>query len=584
MKATNSVILFLLLSLVIGISCHKSDSNGPNNKPIEYVNASVTGRVTDDNNQPVQGAVVKAGSTTANTDLNGNFLLENVHLDKNAGFVKVEKDGFFLGSRTVVVNTGAPNYVTIQLIKKTVAGTITAGNGGNVNIATGGSINFTSNSIINTATNSAYSGTVSVSAFFINPAAPNIKEIMPGTLRGINAASQETGLQSFGMMAVELNGSAGEKLQLATGKSAAITFPIPTGLQAQAPATIPLWRFNDTTGLWVEEGTATKQGNNYVGNVGHFSFWNCDYPYGVVDFKAIIKDQNGKVIPSRVAIKIVGDTISPMGDGYTDNTGLVSGKIPANKALILNVYSQCNSLLYTQNIGPFATTADLGTITINYTGVRPVDINGNVINCAGTPVTNGFVDVLVEGIHTRGNIVSGGFDVNFTRCSNTPTTAVLTAYDLGNNQIGNPVNLTLTKDTTNAGVLNACGSTVNEFMNVSFYNTNYNYIPPADTVTLGPQGSPNWYVISANRRGPGIYNYFSFMATGTGPAPADNFILIYPTYGLMMIKKSPVTVNITEFGPIGSYVAGNLSTTLKDSFQQTVTVPVNINFRVKRNN
>jgi hypothetical protein len=306
----------------------------------------------------------------------------------------------------------------------------------------------------------------------------------------------------------------------------------------------------------------------------------------VVDFKAIIKDQTGKVIPSRVIIKIVGDTVSPMGDGYTDNTGLVSGKIPANKALQLNIYSsQCNTLISSQNIGPFATTADLGTITINYTGARPVDILGNVINCTGTAVTNGFVDVLVEGTHTRGKIFAGGgFDVNFSRCSNTPTTAVITAYDLGNNQIGTAVNITLTKDTTNAGIISACGSMVNEFMNVNFYNTDYNYVSPADTITLAPQGSPNWYMISANKKGSGIYNLFSFMATGTGSAPVDYFLLIYPTYGLTMLKKSPVTVNITEFGPIGSYVAGNLSTTLKDSFQQTVTIPVNINFRVKRNN
>ncbi|MER3463504.1 MAG: hypothetical protein C4329_02890, partial [Chitinophagaceae bacterium] len=32
---------------------------------------------------------------------------------------------------------------------------------------------------------------------------------------------------------------------------------------------------DETSGIWKEESTATKQGNVYVGDVKHFSFWNC---------------------------------------------------------------------------------------------------------------------------------------------------------------------------------------------------------------------------------------------------------------------------------------------------------------------
>src|ERR1044072_6316205 len=100
-------ILFLsiLAAIIVVISCKKSDhpSDDNSNKPIEYVSATISGRVLDNNKQPVNGAVVKAGSQTATTDLNGNFRITNVSLDKNAGFIKVEKDGFFQGSRTIVV-------------------------------------------------------------------------------------------------------------------------------------------------------------------------------------------------------------------------------------------------------------------------------------------------------------------------------------------------------------------------------------------------------------------------------------------------------------------------------------------------
>src|ERR1043165_4336937 len=93
-----------IVALLIVFSCQKSDNNtpNPNNTPVEYITASISGRVLDNNNQPVNGAVITAGTASTTTDLNGNFSISNVSLNKDAGFVKVAKDGFFNGSRTIV--------------------------------------------------------------------------------------------------------------------------------------------------------------------------------------------------------------------------------------------------------------------------------------------------------------------------------------------------------------------------------------------------------------------------------------------------------------------------------------------------
>jgi hypothetical protein len=591
MKSRLTLALVALATIVaITFSCQKSnhedpDPNNPNNPNtpvIEYVTAAVSGRIVDEKNQPVNTASVKVGASTATTDINGNFTITNVSLNKNAGLVKVEKDGFFPGSRTIVVNAGATNTVTIQLIPKKVAGTINTG-GGSVTVPNGGTIAFTGNSFTNTGNNSAYTGTVSVSAFFINPEAGNFKEIMPGALRGINASNEETGLQSFGMMAVELNGAGGEKLQLSTGKTATITFPIPTSLQATAPATIPLWSFNDSSGLWKEEGTATKQGNNYVGTVGHFSFWNCDYPYGVVDFKAIIKDQNGNALyPAQVVLKVSSDTTTIFGYGSTDNTGFVGGKIPINKPLTMNVYNKCNTLLYTKNIGPFSTTADAGTITVSNTNAAQLTITGTAINCNAAPVTNGFVDVLLEGVHNRALVTSNGsFSISFTRCNPVTATAVLTAYDYATNQNGTTTNLSVSSGTANAGQLTACGNTIAEFTNYTVNNVQYNFAKPADTMTLSKSAGSS-YTLYTNRKNSNSsdFAYMSFTASATGTAPLNSVFINTSTAGYYSTGAS--TLNITEFGAVGTgYLAGNFSTTLQDTITKQ-TVPVNYTFRIKR--
>ncbi len=422
----------VVLVLLIIVSCQKSN-NGPDapNNEKEMVTASISGRVLDENKQPVSGAVVKAGSLTATTDLNGKFRINNASLDKNAGFIKVEKDGFFQGSRTIIVNEGAVNYISLQLIKRVVSGTVSGSTGGNITVQGGGSIVFTGNSFVNTAGNGAYTGSVSVSTFLLNPTASNFNEIMPGTLRGITTGNDETGLQSFGMMAVERTGAGGEKLQLAAGKTATLTFPIPAELLGNAPATIPLWSFNDTTGLWKEEGTATKQGNNYVGTVGHFSFWNCDVPVNFIHFKAIVKDQSGKPFASaRVVIQVTDDKYNANGSGYTDSTGWVGGYIPKGKSLQIKIYNNCNAVVFTKDIGPFSAAADLGTLTVDNPVAGSVTFSGTVNNCSTTPVTNGYVDIYLDSMHTHAAVTNGSFNITITRCNNAPTTASVTAYDL----------------------------------------------------------------------------------------------------------------------------------------------------------
>ena len=99
-------------------------------------------------------------------------------------------------------------------------------------------------------------------------------------------------LASYGMIAVELESTAGEKLQIATGNSATLTMPIPSSIQSSAPATIALWSVNEQTGIWKEEGTATRSGSNYVGTVSHFSFWNCDISIPAVNLSMTIKDEH----------------------------------------------------------------------------------------------------------------------------------------------------------------------------------------------------------------------------------------------------------------------------------------------------
>jgi hypothetical protein len=569
----------LLAILIFAGNCRKAELSLEGGGSQSTITFSISGRVLDKSNVPVSGAEVKAGGIATTTDVNGNFTLDNVSAKKDAAFVKVEKSGFFTGSRTFVAHARVVNYVDIKLINKEVAGNFSASGGGSVTLPAGGSITFQPNGIAD-ANGAAYSGTVAVSAFFIDPTVQGFTSIMPGDLRGITSSNEERGLESFGMMAVELNASGGQKLQLASGKKATIKFPIPAALVSQAPATIPLWYFDEADGMWKEEGSATKQGNEYIGEVSHFSFWNCDAPFQLVNFEAIVKDQNGNpVVNAEVIIKKISD--GSQGCGRTDDAGKVSGKIPANEALQIRIKDRCQNVLHNQNIGPFSSNANLGTITVNVNPTTTLTITGTAVSCTNTPVTNGYVHVLLDGLAYRAPVNNGNFSVTIQRCVSTAANAAVSVTDIGSNQQSASSTFNVTSGTVNAGQVSACGTTISNYINYTIDATQTVLTHPQDSLRITTFSTQQVTTIEGSTRSQ-PYDYISFSFPGSAPGTYELQSLYAVRNSTTLIKSGAINVNITEFGTgSGSYIAGNFTGNMRDSMS-TALHPITCNFRVKR--
>lgn len=585
MKSTRLLAAAGLSAVLIYSGCQKSahlDSSAGPYTP-QMTTATISGRVTDENKLPVSGAIVKAGTGADTTDVNGQFIIKNVSVDKNAGAVKVEKDSFFTGVKTIVVDAGKDNNVSVKLLRKTVAGTFTAANGGKVTMSSSGaSFTFQANAVVNAATNAAYTGTVTTSAYFFNPAASDFEEIIPGALRGIDSANRETGLQSFSMLAVELSGANGEKLQLASGKPASIVFPIPAALRAQAPATIPLWYLDETVGLWKQEGTAVREGNNYIGSVKHFSYWNCDAPYQLVDFSATVKTQQGVALAGgKVVIKATGtDSTVVFGSGDINESGYTGGKIPAGRTLKMVIYDKCGNILSNQNIGPFTAATDMGTVTVNYAGVA-VTFTGTVVNCNGAVVTNGYVTVNLDGLYYRADVVNGAFVLVVNRCVNTSTNASFTAYDVAALQGGTAVSVAVSGSTVTVGQLTACGTSMNQYIDytVDTSKVSLNNLSDSLTTYIRINGTDTVTNIYGMRKDGSNYFMFSFNGgSKIGTKTLQYATISYKNSYLYSNSANPLTLNVTEYG---SYISGNFSGNIKDS-GTNVTYPLTCNFRVKK--
>jgi len=585
--AQTTYTLLLLISIV-NYTCNKSpQEKPPATDPLsEKVTASISGRVTDENGKPVNNASVQSGGSGTTTDINGFFRFNNIQLAKNAGFVIAEKSGYFNGCRTIFTNAAVVNNVEIQLIPKTNRGNFSANAGGAVSIQNGSSVNFPAGGIVNSSTNAAYSGNVSVFGAYLDPTDPKLSSIMPGNLTGLTTNNEQTLLQTFGMVAVELEGASGEKLNLASGKTATITMPIPSALSSNAPATIKLWFFDETKGLWKEEGSANKQGSNYVGAVSHFSFWNCDVPGNFIGLRMTLKDQNGQPAAGyRVQLKDIFYNSSAY--AITDSAGVASGAVRPGTNFQLDVYNKCNTLLSSQTIGPFTTNTDLGVITITAPTPANITISGTAKDCNLAPVANGYTDVILDGLIYRTAITNGNYSITINRCSGASATAQVIATDVNANQQSASTSLTVTSGSYGNTNLIACGISTLQYINYTIAGNVQNFVSPADSFftsrqnpTTSIQAYPKVFTDSAS------WQYTSFGFDGiTAPGTytlTPSSLIVTKGFHLQYNDAGPMTVTITEFGSTGQYISGSFSGTMRE-FYTNATASGSCNFRVRRN-
>lgn len=551
---------------------------------------AVRGMVIDENNQPVEGASVTSGSSTATTDRYGVFFFNNINLSKANGYVKVIKPGYFNGIRTFISTAGRIHNVRIRLLPKVNSGSFTGATGGTISLSGGGKLVMPANAVTD-ASGSAYTGAVDVAMTWIDPTDQNLPEIVPGDLRGISTTGAERGLETYGMLGVEMTGPGGQLLKIATGKTAELTFPIPTALSGTAPASIDLWHFDEATGRWKQEGTAVKSGSNYIAQVSHFSFWNCDAPFLLINLCMTIVNAGTSQPMNNVQVRIKRSNGS-YGAGWTNAEGNLCGKVPKDEALTLQIMDQCNTVVYSQNIGPFTADASLGNIAVTLAAVNSLTISGTVTNCAGANVTNGAAVIYTGGAYSYTvPVVNGTFSHTIIRCNTGSLNFTVMGIDYSVQQQGNPVGGSGTTGTVNIGTVQACGTSSAQFVEILINGNPINFTAPPDFISSGDTGNTVGPIrISAYKpgSGPGGTNLTSsFNLSFTDPTGIPgNFpitscnIFASPDVSQQIVSPSPI-VTITTFGsPVTGFIAGNFA--MQMMFGAT---PKNVSgsFRVKRN-
>lgn len=563
------VLSALLIILTCMNACKKNDG-GPGTIPDIPVDdaptysASIRGVVVNENDQPVAGATVTSGSSTATTDNNGVFRFNNIQLSAANGSVKVSKNGYFTGVRSFKTISGRIHNIRLKLLPKTSAGNFLAASGGTVSLASGGKLVIPAGAISD-GNGNPYSGTVDVAMTWINPTSPDLPDIIMGDLRGITTDGIERGLQTFGMLGVELKGGTGQSLNLSAGKTAELTFPIPTALQGNAPATIDLWHFDEATARWKQEGAATKSGSNYIGTVSHFSFWNCDAPFPLAYVCMKLFKSPGNEPLNNVSVRIRKVSDNSAGYGFTDSLGNICGAVPKNEPLVLEVLGPCYNAVASQNIGPFSDNADIGDIAMTIEPSNYITINGKLTDCNNVNVSNGAVYIsMPRGYSYSAPISNGDFSISVLNCNSGNVEITATGVNYATLQQGQPIVTSTSTGSLNLGTIQACGTTAEEYLQLSVDGSPINYIVPADSLVAYSSGGSGGYAFSTNlwairRTNSNSFNLDFNNNAAPGIYPVTNcFIQAGGSIGTsqQIVTASPV-VTITSFAAYPGFIQGS---------------------------
>ncbi|MFN0174317.1 MAG: carboxypeptidase-like regulatory domain-containing protein [Saprospiraceae bacterium] len=548
--------LALFLSIFF-VACHEEDpfENG------KMADVSFVGRVIDENGDALEGAHVKAGKESTVTDVDGIFRLQSVRLPAGHAMVSVSKAGYFEISRPYIVEDDALQTITIQLLEKNQVGSLIATAGGLINVPGGPSLNFPANAVTD-ANGNAYSGTVRVFARYLDPSDRNLGLFIPGDMTAETTSNEEVFLATYGMVGVEIESTNGQKLKIASGQEVELRMPILASQLASAPSTIQLWHYDLEDGHWHEEGSAQKVGNEYVGKVTHFSFWNCDAPFPLIQLHGKIYLGNTEQPLANAIVRITMLSTGASSFGYTNENGCFGGCIPKDEALTLEVVGpvECGSpVLYTQNIGPFSAETTLAPIMIPLSQISSVKIIGQLQNCTGQSVANGYVKVeLADSKHYLFPGANGQFEYTLLGCGSSALTGELTGYDLTNLLESSPTAFSTPPNTVNIGSLVVC-SALSEFIQYTLDGQSFTKVDPFG----GKDGTITFVASQQDSSQTNPYLQMSFANNGQ----VGTFPLLSLSVNQLAVDfqaSNTLTTTMTSYGNPGGLMIGTFGGNFQD--------------------
>lgn len=355
----------------------------------------LTGRVVNATNATaLAGVVVAAGGRSTTTDAAGAFSLSGLAVSPRLSVV------FSISThaetvRVVGIDAGRSTDVQARLLPVGSSVSLPVDTGGTATVPGSPARLVLGANALQRADGSLPTGNVSVRLTPISPAVDS--SLMPGDFTTL-ASGVVTPIESFGALAVDVRDSSGVALSLRAGQTVALRVPV-ASRSAVAPGSIPLFFFDNASGRWVQEGTATlivvAGSRAFEGSITRLGTWNADRVFDTVRVSGCVADALGVRQPGAL-VTSDGVDYSGTSRAVADSTGNFSIALRRDSAATLTARAGAN-LSNTVRVNTGSSDSSLGAclafgqagggVTMKLTwGFSPSDLDSYLFTPSGTRI------------------------------------------------------------------------------------------------------------------------------------------------------------------------------------------------------
>jgi hypothetical protein len=275
---------------------------------------------------PVSGAAVRFLSTTLTTDSQGNFSQATSPAISRL-VVEADAAGF---ERLYGVTEVLGTVPSVSILRLTPFGVTSA-----VTVASGGTVSDTASAALLTVPANALlaaGGGAAPATVDIRLTATNVGSDS-NLLSGDYTDSSGVPVQSFGAVTI----TPSVDLDVVSGQQLALQIPLSTR-SAVAPASAGVYYFDNSSGRWVQDGTATLVGgtpSHYQASVTRFGQWMVGAAIGsAVSVTGCVEDDTGAPAAN---VRMAGDGVnySSINSATTNGSGQFTVLAAPNSTLVL---------------------------------------------------------------------------------------------------------------------------------------------------------------------------------------------------------------------------------------------------------
>ena len=297
-----------------------------------------SGTVTETDGVPISAAEVTVNGQAAMTNAQGYFFIQ-LPAESNRYLLNIRKNGYALFSRVRFTEVVGGKF---SLVK---ASSFALGPGERLNVSQpstkdlpGAQIEAAADVFVD-GSGRPPTGPLTVYVSTLDLRDPVGR--MPGNFGAVASTGSRVRLNSYGGVDVEIRDAAGNRYNLARGKSATVRIPAdPAALRAkQPPASAALWDYDPQQGIWRQQGIALLKGAFYEAVVQHFSAINVAIAANDAACMRLHFDPGSVNFPFQLKVTIplaTGAETTVIDTVATSATNVIAG-LPPNEPITLQI-------------------------------------------------------------------------------------------------------------------------------------------------------------------------------------------------------------------------------------------------------